>query len=64
MGQARRKAEHATDDTRDDTTRVVERRVTDRVRGRECAWCGTWMYYSGRGRPARYCSKSCRQRGL
>ncbi|WP_147312523.1 hypothetical protein [Thermomonospora umbrina] len=31
--------------------------------GRDCDWCGAWMEYSGRGRPRRYCSKSCRNRG-
>ncbi|QTH60824.1 hypothetical protein J5O04_08370 [Corynebacterium hindlerae] len=27
-----------------------------------CAWCGTPIEVSGRGRPKKYCSHSCRQR--
>src|SRR5690625_4399112 len=27
-----------------------------------CAWCGTELTDTGKGRPRRYCSRSCRQR--
>ncbi|MEU6721562.1 hypothetical protein ABZ897_59850 [Nonomuraea sp. NPDC046802] len=36
--------------------------VRDRLQGRTCAWCATYITYSGRGRPPSYCSKSCRNR--
>jgi hypothetical protein len=56
MGQARARAEKAGP--------VIKRRVRDRRTGRECGWCGTWVPYSGRGRPALYCSRPCRQRAF
>lgn len=34
----------------------------ERLVRRTCAWCGTWIEYSGRGRRPTYCSKSCRNR--
>ncbi|MET8047176.1 GNAT family N-acetyltransferase [Streptosporangium sp. NPDC005286] len=34
-------------------------RVRERLLGRSCGWCGRRVPYSGRGRPASYCSKSC-----
>ncbi|GGK94045.1 hypothetical protein Ppa06_70010 [Planomonospora parontospora subsp. parontospora] len=37
-------------------------RAEYRLGGRTCAWCGQYVAYSGRGRPASYCSKSCRNR--
>ncbi|QXJ27056.1 hypothetical protein AGRA3207_007853 (plasmid) [Actinomadura graeca] len=37
-------------------------RVTERLAGRDCRWCGTWVPYRGTGRPRDYCSKSCRNR--
>jgi hypothetical protein len=33
-----------------------------RLERRTCAWCGTWIPYSGRGRYPVYCSPSCRTR--
>jgi len=42
--------------------RLVTTRVTERVVGRDCEHCGTWVDYSGTGRPPRYCSKNCRNR--
>ncbi|RVX39148.1 hypothetical protein EDD27_1495 [Nonomuraea polychroma] len=36
--------------------------VRDRLQGRTCAWCATYIPYSGRGRPPSYCSRSCRNR--
>lgn len=27
-----------------------------------CSWCGKELYSSGRGRPRKYCSQSCKQR--
>ncbi|WP_244429030.1 hypothetical protein [Corynebacterium halotolerans] len=27
-----------------------------------CAWCGKELHSSGRGRPRKYCSQSCKQR--
>lgn len=44
------------------TTRPLCVEVRDRLQGRTCAWCTTYVPYSGRGRPPRYCSKSCRNR--
>jgi hypothetical protein len=32
------------------------------LQSRTCAWCGARMTYTGRGRPPRYCGKSCRNR--
>ena len=46
-----------------DTVSVSERVTGERVVSRECAACGTPVAYSGRGRPGRYCSAACRQRG-
>ncbi len=40
----------------------AQERITDRLIGRECASCGTWIAYRGRGRRPRYCRASCRQR--
>ena len=40
------------------TSRVVSERTTRR----ECGGCGTPLVYAGTGRPARFCSPSCRQR--
>ncbi|MFF5212254.1 hypothetical protein [Streptosporangium sp. NPDC000396] len=37
-------------------------RITQRLLRRTCAWCGTEVPYSGRGRPRRYCGKSCHDR--
>ncbi len=34
----------------------------ERLVRRTCAWCGTWIEYSGRGRRPTYCTKSCRNR--
>jgi hypothetical protein len=31
-------------------------------RQRKCQWCREWFTPARRGRPARYCSPSCRQR--
>lgn len=56
MGQARTRANTTT------AGPVAKRRVTDRRAGSECGWCGTWVPYTGRGRPARYCGGSCRKR--
>ncbi|GAB3154929.1 hypothetical protein [Microbispora hainanensis] len=41
---------------------ITHVRVDHRLQSRTCAWCGTAVPYSGRGRPASYCSKSCRNR--
>ncbi|MCW2942807.1 MAG: putative 25 [Actinomycetia bacterium] len=41
---------------------MVERTVTERSAGRDCAWCGTWIVHTGKGRPRRTCSKACRNR--
>lgn len=54
--------EHAEHDRQDDGGRLIAERVTVRPIGRDCEWCGTWVPYSGRGRPAAYCSKTCRNR--
>lgn len=35
---------------------------TDRVIHVPCAWCGAQVAVNSRGRPARYCGRSCRQR--
>ncbi|MEV3986906.1 hypothetical protein [Nonomuraea sp. NPDC049758] len=45
-----------------DTHEVERVEIRDRLQGRTCAWCATYISYSGRGRPPRYCSKSCRNR--
>ncbi|GGL56668.1 hypothetical protein [Planomonospora parontospora] len=37
-------------------------RATYSLDGRTCAWCREMVPYSGRGRPAVYCSKACRNR--
>ncbi|MER5624338.1 hypothetical protein ABT061_25220 [Streptosporangium sp. NPDC002544] len=42
--------------------RRLRMRVHERLEGRSCGWCGVHVAYSGRGRPAIYCSKSCRNR--
>lgn len=60
VGEGQEHAEHDRQD--DDGGRLIAERVTVRPVGRECDWCGTWVPYSGRGRPAAYCSKSCRNR--
>ncbi|MDP9848138.1 hypothetical protein [Streptosporangium lutulentum] len=40
----------------------VEVHVYEQLLGRSCGWCRQHVSYSGRGRPASYCSKSCRNR--
>lgn len=40
----------------------AQERITDRLIGRECASCGAWIAYRGRGRRPRYCRAACRQR--
>lgn len=60
VGEGQEHAEHDRQD--DDGGRLIAERVTVRPVGRECEWCGTWVPYSGRGRPAAYCSKTCRNR--
>ena len=41
---------------------LIEQQIVERPVGRECGWCGIWVPYSGRGRPAAYCSKAHRNR--
>ncbi|WP_431914464.1 hypothetical protein [Nonomuraea jabiensis] len=45
-----------------DINEVDSVEVRDRLQGRTCAWCATYIPYSGRGRPPNYCSNSCRNR--
>lgn len=40
----------------------AQQQITDRLIGRECESCGTWIAYRGRGRRPRYCRSACRQR--
>jgi hypothetical protein len=42
--------------------KVVATAVVTRPVGVTCGWCRTWIPYSGRGRPARYCCKAHRNR--
>ena len=44
-------------------TVTVTDRVRERLVSRECAGCGRELEYGGRGRPPRFCSQTCRQRG-
>lgn len=37
-------------------------RTRERLRERDCAWCGRMVSYGGVGRPPVYCGKSCRNR--
>jgi hypothetical protein len=36
--------------------------ITERITGRSCAWCSSWITYSGSGRMPKYCKPGCRQR--
>ncbi|MFD8562967.1 hypothetical protein ACFV1N_37315 [Streptosporangium canum] len=46
----------------DPPPQVVARHVRQRVESRTCPWCSAKVPYTGRGRPAEYCSKACRNR--
>jgi hypothetical protein len=42
--------------------RTADPPVAERPLGYTCGWCRAWIPYNGRGRPARYCNKSHRNR--